>query len=186
VAVGIGYLGRCALNSAGRLPALCVLDQRSCWTPSDGAAAIPRFAHSPRADTEILRSLVIVGLVSARAQRPACRAVKGYCCVAPSERTRIKSCALGSLGHNHAHIPGITRIFRWRPPGSRGFADRPPRVPLSHTNTPLQPLPKMRAAYPRPIGSRVYGLAHSALYPIQPDARYTLAATSRGRLCCGT
>ena len=64
--------------------------------------------------------------------------------------------------------------------------DRAPRVPLSHTNTPLQPLPKMRAAYPRPIGSRVYGLAHSALYPIQPDARYTLAATSRGRLCCGT
>lgn len=40
--------------------------------------------------------------------------------------------------------------------------------------------------YPRPIGSRVYGLAHSTLYPIQPDARATLAATSRGRLCCGT
>jgi hypothetical protein len=40
--------------------------------------------------------------------------------------------------------------------------------------------------YPRPIGSRVYGLAHSTLYPIQPDARSTLAATSRGRLCCGT
>ena len=72
-----------------------------------------------------------------------------------------------------------TRIARIR--GSRA-----PRVPLSHTNTPLQPLPKMLAAYPRPIGSRVYGLAHSALYPIQPDARYTLAATSRGRLCCGT
>lgn len=40
--------------------------------------------------------------------------------------------------------------------------------------------------YPRPIGSRVYGLAHSTLYPIHPDARSTLAATSRGRLCCGT
>ena len=59
----------CFEFGSGRLPALCILDQRSCWTPSDGSAAIPRFAHSSRADTEILRiiRLVIVGLVSARA-----------------------------------------------------------------------------------------------------------------------
>ena len=174
------------------MPALCVLDQRSCWTPSDGAAAIPRFAHSPRADTEILRSLVIVGLVSVRCPLARCAPLAVPLRAIAALRLRSEH------GSSHAHWARWGTIMRTslasRASSDGAHPDRAdsrigPRAflyPLSHTNTPLQPLPKMLAAYPRPIGSRVYGLAHSALYPIQPDARYTLAATSRGRLCCGT